>query len=158
METPSVKRRGKRGGPKKHRTWITIEEPTIAALRAQGETLGYSVSALAQLVLDRGVACGLINKDTPSAHGADVVRVTQDEHREHLNAEISRLHEKHVEILQDRLDLKEQRIAQLQQVLDMNALTITELSGDLQFYQQGRVHDAPVAHADDPGHETRGEE
>ena len=52
----------------------------------------------------------------------------------------------------------------------MNALTITELSGDLQFYQQGRVPDVPVtdvpvADADDvalsdgrPGHETTGEE
>ena len=92
METPSVKRRGKRGGPKKHRTWITIEEPTIAALRAQGEKLGYSVSALAQLVLDRGVRAGLIDDDTPSPHGAEMVRVTQDEHREHLKAQISQLH------------------------------------------------------------------
>ena len=131
-----------------HRISMSFSHGTYQALHAQSKRLGYSIAGVARQVVDRAMAAGLLDKDIPSPHGADVVRVTQDEHREHLNAEISRLHEKHIDILQDRLDLKEQRIAQLQQVLDMNALTITELSGDLQFYQQGRVADVP-----DPGGE-----
>ena len=143
----TIKRRGKRVGPK-HRIYITLALPTVEALRAQGEKLGYSVSALAQQVIDRGVAAGLLYADTPSPKGAAVVSATQDEHYRQLQAEQVRLLERivqqkdeQIEILHDRLDLNVQMISHLHRGLDDYTEIITEQARDIQFYQQARVTD-----------------
>ena len=59
----STKRRVTRVGPK-HRLYITIEQGTFEALQGRGEKLGFSISVLAQRVIIRGVAAGLIDDDT----------------------------------------------------------------------------------------------
>ena len=59
-----VKRRGPRVGPT-HRVYVTLAQPTFEALRAQSAMVGYSVSALAQKVIDRGVAAGLLDAGHP---------------------------------------------------------------------------------------------
>ena len=152
----TIKRRGKRVGPK-HRIYITLALPTFEALRAEGEKLGYSVSALAQRVIDRGVAAGLLYGDTPSPKGENVVRVTKAERFDQLNKELDRLHDEHtkllkgrIEILHDCLDLKEQMIAQMQQGLEEYAETITQQARDIDGSEHARIEAAgPVAHADD---------
>ena len=141
----TIKRRGKRVGPK-HRMWITLALPTVEALRTQSEKLGYSVSALAQQVIDRGVAAGLLDADVPSPKGADVVRVTK---AEHFYKEMCRLHEKtheivdfRIQLLKDRLDLKEQMIAQMQQGLEEYAETITQQARDIEGYEHALIEAA----------------
>lgn len=145
--TTSVKRRGPRVGPK-HRIYITLALPTVEALRAQSEKIGYSVSALAEQVIDRGVAAGLLYADVPSQKGADVVRVTKDGHYRQLQAEQVRLlerivqqKEEQIEILHDRLDLNVQMISHLHRGLDDYTETITQQARDIQFYEQARVKD-----------------
>ena len=137
----TIKRRGKRVGPK-HRMWITLALPTVEALRTQSEKIGYSVSALAQQVIDRGVAAGLLYADTPSPQGEDVVRVTQAEHYYQLSEELVRLQEDHIKILQDRVDLKEQMIAHMQQGLEDYAETITQQARDIDGYEHARIEAA----------------
>ena len=125
----SKKRRVTRVGPK-FRMWITLEEPTIAALRARGEKLGFSISALVQRVINRGVAAGLIDDASP----------TLDEQYYHLTEELCRTQKEHIEILQDRIDLKDQQIAtQHQQLCEYS----TALYGPYEGDQQARVAGAP---------------
>ena len=136
----SIKRRGKRGGPT-HKLWITMKKPSFEMLEAQSEKLGYSISFLAQQVIDRGLAAGLGVADTPSPNGADVVRVTQMEHYFQLVEELQRVHKERIEGLIEHLDLKDQLIAQMQRGLELYTETITDQARDLQFYQQARVKD-----------------
>ena len=61
----SKKRRVTRLGAK-HRLYITIEQDTFEALQDSGEREGFSISALAQRVIIRGVAAGLIDDTSPN--------------------------------------------------------------------------------------------
>ena len=140
MVEKSVKRRGKRVGPK-HRMWITMAQPSIEALRAQSEKLGYSVSALAQLVIDRGVVAGLLYADTPSPQGAAVVSVTLMEKYVQLSEKLRRSDAERIEGLIEHLDLKEQRIAQMQRVLEEYAETITQQAREIQSYEHGVIEE-----------------
>ena len=157
----SIKRRGKRGGPT-HKLWITMKKTSFEMLEAQGEKLGYSISFLAQQVIDRGLAAGLLYADTPSPQGEDVVRVTQAERHDQLTKELDRLHEEHTKLLKGRIDLLEEWVSDLRleravhaeiiekQARDIEgyerssleaAETITQQDRDIQFYEQARVHD-----------------
>ena len=122
-----IKKRGNRQGPT-HRITISFTQSTYEALCDQSEKLGYSLAEIARRVIDRGVV-------------ADVVRVTQAEDRERLYEKLCRLHEKQTKILQDRLALKEQLIAQMERGLEMNAEIITEQARSIEFYEQARVTD-----------------
>ena len=102
----STKRRMTRIGAK-HRQWITIEKGTFEMLLASGERLGYSVSALANRVIIRGVAAGLIDDPIP----------TQAEHREKLYEELCRLHERHTKVLLAKIDLKDQMLDDRDQLI-----------------------------------------
>ena len=108
----SKKRRVTRVGPK-HRMWITIEKDTFVELQASGEKLGYSISALAQRVIVRGVRAGLIVDDNPNDKYYELT-----EERCRLYEELCRSYKEEIKIGQDRLDLKDQRIAQMQQGLE----------------------------------------
>ena len=133
----TIKRRGKRVGPKQ-RIYITLALPTIEALRAQGEKLGYSVSALAEQVIDRGVAAGLLDADTPSPQGAVVVRGALLEQYYQLVEELQRSHEKRIEGLTEHLAIKDRLIAQMKRGLDDYTEIITEQAADLQFFERER--------------------
>ena len=128
----SKKRRVTRVGPK-HRLWITLEQDTFVALQARGEKLGFSISALVQRVVIRGVAAGLIDDPSPSLN----------EQYYQLTEELGRLQEDHIKILEDRVDLKEQMIVQMQQGLE-------EQGAEIRAYELASLEAAgPVAHADD---------
>ena len=136
----TIKRRGKRVGPKQ-RIYVTLALPTIEALRAQGEKLGYSVSALAEQVIDRGVAAGLLYAENPSPHGAAVVSATLAGQYTRLAEQLFRSYKVQLKILHGDLDLKDQLIAQMQRGLEEYAETITQQARDIQFYEQARVKD-----------------
>ena len=136
----SIKRRGKRVGPK-HRIYITLALPTVEALRAEGEKLGYSISALAQRVIDRGVAAGLLYGDTPSTQGAVVVSTTLMEEYIQLSETLRRLDKERIEGLHEHLKINDQMISHLQQGLDDYTEIITEQARTIQFYEQARVRD-----------------
>ena len=103
------------------------------ALQARGEKLGFSISALVQRVVIRGVAAGLIDDPSPSLN----------EQYYQLTEELGRLQEDHIKILEDRVDLKEQMIVQMQQGLE-------EQGAEIRAYELASLEAAgPVAHADD---------
>ena len=110
----SKKRRVTRVGPK-HRLWITIEQDTFEALQASGEKLGYSISALAQRVIIRGVAAGLIEDASPTP--IEVCYQLSDD----LYGTMKEL----TKILSDRVDLREHMMATQQQVIGRQIDTIT---------------------------------
>ena len=134
-----VKRRGKREGPT-HRLWVTMAKTSFDALHEESEKLGLSIGALARQLIDRGVLAGLLYADTPSPQGADVVRVTQDERYRQLQDEQVRLLERivqqgeeQIKLLHDRLDLKDQRIAQMQHGLEDYAETIMRQAKEIEW-------------------------
>ena len=103
-EAKSIKRRVTRVGPK-HRLWITLDLDTFESLQARGEKLGYSISALANRVINRGVAAGLIDDPTP----------TLNEQYHQLSAELHREQNEHIEILHHL----EARIALIKELIDV---------------------------------------
>ena len=107
----SVKRRVTRVGPK-HRMWITLEEGTFETLRASGEKLGYSISALVQRTIGRGVRAGLIDEETPNEKYCQLT-----EERCRLHEDLHRVQSEHIESLEDRLALKDQEIARQHQTI-----------------------------------------
>ena len=130
----SKKRRVTRVGPK-HRMWITIEKDTFVELQASGEKLGYSISALVQRVVVRGIAAGLIDDPSP----------TLNEQYYQLTEELCRSQKDHIEILQDRIDLKEQMIAHMQRGLE-------EQGAEILAYERASLEAAGptvAGHADD---------
>ena len=133
----SIKRRVTRVGPK-HRLWITLEQDTFEALQASGEKEGFSISALAQRVIIRGVAAGLINDLSPTST-EEYYRLTEERCR--LCEELCQSYKEQIEIGKDRLDLKDQRIAQMQQGLEDYAETIAQQARDIELYAQDRVRD-----------------
>ena len=145
----SIKRRGKRGGPT-HKLWITMKKPSFEMLEAQSEKLGYSISFLAQQIIDRGLAAGLGVADTPSPQGEDVVRVTQAERHDQLTKELDRLHEEHTKLLKGRIDLLEEWVADLRLERAVHAEIIEQQARDIEGYELASLEAAgPVAHADD---------
>ena len=119
-----------------HRITLSFSESTYEALRAQSETLGYSIAGVARQVIDRGLAAGLLYADTPSPQGAAVVNATLMEQYCQLSAKLSRSYEERIEGLIDHLDLKDQRIAQMQQALEEYAETITKQVRDIEWQER----------------------
>ena len=70
-------------------------------MQARGEKLGYSISALANRVILRGVAAGLIDDASPTTHELDA----------QLVSELTSLHMETSAILNDMIDLKNKVIA-----------------------------------------------
>ena len=134
----SIKRRVTRVGPK-HRLWITLEQDTFEALQASGEKEGFSISALAQRVIIRGVAAGLINDLSPTST-EEYYRLTEERCR--LYEELCRLYKEQIEIGKDRLDLKDRMIALQQRGLE-------EQGAEIKAYEKRASLEAagPVEHA-----------
>ena len=135
-----IKRRGDRPGPT-HRITMSFTQSTYEALRDQSTKSGYSIAGVARQVIDRGVAAGLLDADTPSPQGAVVVRGALLEQYYQLLKELQRSHEKRIEGLTEHLAIKDRLIAQMHRGLDDYTETITQQTRDIQFYEQARVKD-----------------
>ena len=135
-----IKRRGDRPGTTRRIT-MSFTQSTYEALRDQSAKSGYSIAGVARRVIDRGVAAGLLDADTPSPQGAVVVRGALLEQYYQLVAELQRSHEKRIEGLTEHLAIKDRLIAQMHRGLDDYTEIITEQARDIQFYEQARVKD-----------------
>ena len=135
-----IKRRGDRPGTTRRIT-MSFTQSTYEALRDQSAKSGYSIAGVARRVIDRGVAAGLLDADTPSPQGAVVVRGALLEQYYQLIAELQRSHEKRIEGLTEHLAIKDRLIAQMHRGLDDYTEIITEQARDIQFYEQARVKD-----------------
>ena len=124
----STKRRVTRIGPK-HRLWITIEQDTFETLQARGEKLGYSISALANRAINRGVAAGLIDDATP----------TKTEEYYLLSDDLYRTMKELPKLLSARVDLREHMMASLNQVVTRQMETITQQALVIKKYEQDRA-------------------
>ena len=117
------------------RITMTFTKETYEALRDQSEKLGYSIAEIARRVVDQGAL-------------AEVVRVTQHEHREQLHANINQLHEKCIKLLRDRADNMHGWIAELrldrtaqEELIKQQGELIKQQAEDIEGYAQARVRD-----------------
>ena len=123
----SIKRRVRRIGAK-HRLWITLEQDTFETLQARGEKLGYSISALAQRVINRGVAAGLIDDASP----------TTTEEYYLLSDDLYRTMKKLPKLLSASVDLREHMVASLNQVVMRQVEQIAQQDLVIKKYEQDR--------------------
>ena len=93
----SKKRRVTRVGAK-HRLYITIEQDTFEALQDSGEREGFSISALAQRVIIRAVANGLIDDTSPTPY--DRLLQTYMDQQVTWQASVDLVEEKNDELLE----------------------------------------------------------
>ena len=121
----SIKRRVRRIGAK-HRLWITLEQDTFEALQARGEKLGYSISALAQRVINRGVAAGLIDDASP----------TTTEEYYLLSDDLYRTMKELPKLLSASVDLREHMVASLNQVVIRQVEQIAQQDLAIKKYEQ----------------------
>ena len=135
-----IERRGDRQGT--HRITISFSQDTYEALRDQSaKEDGYSIGGVARRVIDRGVAAGLLNAETPNLQGTVVVHDSLLEDFYHLVEKLKRADDKRLEGLTERLAINEQLISQMKRALEMNSEVITEQAATIQFYEHGRVRD-----------------
>ena len=140
--TTSVKQRGPRVGPT-HRVYVTLALPTVEALRAEGEKRGYSLSALAQQMIDRAMAAGLLYAETPSSKVEDLVKMYQSESLVQVHEELRLAMQENIDLLLKKIDIYERRNGQMQQRFKEYAETITKQARDIQCFEQASVADAP---------------
>ena len=139
----TVKRRGKREGPT-HRLGVTMSQASYDMLQAKSEKNGLTIAALVRQVIDRSVAAGLLDADTPSSpQGAVVVRGALLEQYYQLVEKLQRSHEKETEGLTEHLAIKDQLLAQMQRGLEEYTKVITEQAATIKFYEKERVTDVP---------------
>ena len=138
----TVKRRGKREGPT-HRLGVTMSQASYDMLQAKSEKNGLTIAALVRQVVDRSVAAGLLDADTPSPQGSVVVRGALLEQYYQLVEKLQRSHEKEIEGLTEHLAIKDQLLAQMQRGLEEYTEVITEQAATIQVYEQARVTDVP---------------
>ena len=126
-----------------HRMSVSFSRATHEALRSASAKSGCSVAAAARKALEGAVAAGLLDADTPtSSQGAIVVRAALLEQYYQLVDKLQQTHEKQIEGLQERLDIKDLLFAQMKGALEEYTEVITEQATTICFYEQARVHDA----------------
>ena len=121
-----IKRRGDRQGT--HRITLSFSQDIYEALRDQSaKEDGYSIAGVARRVIDRALTCGLLDADTPtSPQGALVVRGALLEQRHQLVDKLQQAHDKQIEGLQERLDIKDLLFAQMKRALEEYTEIITD--------------------------------
>ena len=155
--TTSVKRRGPRVGPT-HRVYVTLTLSIVEALRTEGEKRGYSVSALAQLLIERAMGAGLLYAETPSSKEKDLAKLYQKERLVQLHEELHqeavktiKLKGEITKVLEDQLDTRNKQYAQLIQVLENHTQIITEQASSIETLQNAlRELDGPFVVRDVP--------
>ena len=137
-----IKKSGDRQGT--HRITMSLSISTYEALRDQSaKEDGYSIAGVARRVIDRGVAAGLLDADTPTrTQGALVVHAALREQYYQLVDKQQQAHDKQIEGLQERLDIKDLLFAQMKRALEQSTEVITDQAMTICFYEQARVHDA----------------
>ena len=138
------RRRGKRAGPTR-RIGITFNAAAFDMLSEQSKATGYTIAAVARLTMDRALALGLLHSSTPPSKAEDLVKLYQKETLEQVHEELRLAMQENIDLLLKRIDIYERRDDQKQQMLDESAEIITDQARDIQFYEQGRVHDAADA-------------
>ena len=87
---------------------ITFKQTAYAALRDQSKKeKGYSIAGVTRRLVDRALAAGLLDANDHNEQGAIVVRAALLEQYYKLIDELQRAHDKQVEGLQERLDIKD---------------------------------------------------
>ena len=139
----SIKKRVKRAGPT-HRVYVTLTLPTVEALRAEGAKRGYSISALVQQVIERGMAAGLLYAETPSSKVEDLVKLYQSERLAEVYEELRLAMQENIDLSLKEIALQGDLIAQKQQGLEMYAETITDQAQTIAVLQDAlRELDGP---------------
>ena len=145
-----VKRRGKRTGAMA-RLWVTMAKTSHDTLKAESEQRGLTIAALVRQLIDRALALGLLHSSSPPSKVEDLVKLYQKENLVQVHEELRIAMQENIDTLRKTIDAYERRDDHQQQMLKEYVEIITDQAKDIQFYEQGRVHDAADAEPPDVG-------
>ena len=110
---------------------MTFPKNLFEILSDASKAYGYSIAETARQVIERGVAAGLLHRDTPTSEGIAVIRNAQFDEYCAATQELNRLHEAEMTTLRGHLKLRTELIAKMTQRLEESSELIAEQAREL---------------------------
>ena len=139
-----IKKSGDRPGATQRIT-MSFSQSTYKALREKSaKQPGYSIAGVARQVIERGMAAGLLNAETPSSKVEDLVKMYQSERLAEVYEELRLAMQENIDLLLKRIALQDDLISRKQQRFEEYAETITEQASSIETLQDAlRELDGP---------------